>query len=765
MRLRTVLIAAGGLALVLIVAAIVVVRSLDLDRYKGLIAERVKAATGRELTIAGGLGVELGFSPAILVDEVALANAPWGSRPDMLRVRRLELEVALFPLIFRDVRVKRLVLVQPDILLETDARGVGNWSLGGAAPLPTSPGATPGETTAGLAGLAVERVRIEKGRFTYRDGRTKRLTRLTLDRLDLRARDATSPLTVDLAAAFNGKTFALTGTLGPLSELRAPSRPYPVKLSVKAGGTTVEVEGRIARPLEANGIDLQVRARGQELAEVARFADQRLPALGPFAVAARVTGTAQALSVSGIDASIGKAGQVLVKATGAVRDALNARGISLAVAVETRDPRSAAKQLAVDLPPLPPLSAAARLRDVQGAYAFDALEASLGRSTLTGSGAIAMGGPRPKVKARLASGLLDLSELFPREATAGAAPKGPQARRDTRVFPADPLPLGGLTGVDADLDLKVDRLVLPNRLPVEALAARLLLSGGRLELKPLSARIGGGAATGQVGLDVSSGPTARLAARLEAKGIDLSRVLRHLGHPDLVTGVEADIALDIRGSGDSVRDLMAGLSGEALLVLGEGRIQSGFVDWLGADLLTQVVEKLNPFGRKDPSTELKCGVISFAAKDGVARSDKGIAFETSRMTLVSSGTVDLKTEAIDFSLRPEARQVAGIGAGELVKLLRVRGSLMEPKVGIDELETAKTAASIGAAVATGGLSFLAETLARRVMADPRPCETAKAKAPASRKSGLAPSTAAARTQPPPKEAGGIQRFFEGLFGR
>jgi hypothetical protein len=764
MRLRTVLIAAGGLALVLIVFAIVLVRSLDLNRYKGLIADRVRAATGRELKIGGNLGIEIGFSPAVVAEDVSFANASWGSRPDMLRVRRLEVQVALVPLIFRDIRIQRLVLVQPDILLETDARGMGNWSLGGAPPA----AAKPGEAKGGLVGLAAERVRIEKGTLTYRDGRTRQATRLTLDRLDLRARDATSPLTIDLAAAYNGKALALAGTVGPLSELRAPSRPYPVKLSLKAGGATVEAAGTIARPLEASGIDLRVTARGQEVAEVARLAGRTVPAMGPFVVTAQVAGSSRAVSLSGIDAGVGKAGQVLVKATGAVRDALNARGITLAVAVEAKDPRSAAKLFRVDLPPLPPLSAAARIRDVPGAYAFDGLEASIGRSTLTGGGAIAMGGPRPKVKAQLASGLLDLSELFPREATAeagAAAPKGPQASRDRRVFPADPLPLGGLAGVDAELDLKVDRLVLPNKLPVEALAARVLLAGGRLELQPLSARIGGGAAAGRIGLDASSGPTARLAVKMDAKAIDLSQVLRHMGHPDLVTGVKADIALDIRGSGDSVRDLMAGLSGEALLFLGEGRIQSSFIDWLGADLLTQVVERLNPFGRKDPYTELKCGVMRFTARDGVASSDKGIAFETSKMTLVSSGTVNLKTEAIDFSLRPEARQVAGIGAGELVKLLRVRGTLGEPKIGMDELEVGRTALSIGAAVATSGLSLLAETLAKRAMADPRPCETAKGKGPASQKSGVAPSAAPPRAQAPPKEEGGIEQFFKGLLGK
>jgi hypothetical protein len=132
--------------------------------------------------------------------------------------------------------------------------------------------------------------------------------------------------------------------------------------------------------------------------------------------------------------------------------------------------------------------------------------------------------------------------------------------------------------------------------------------------------------------------------------------------------------------------------------------------------------------------------------------------------VVSSGTANLKTEAIDFSLRPEARQVAGIGAGELVKLLRVRGTLGDPKIGIDELAAARSAASIGAAVATGGLSLLAETLAKKATADPRPCETAKGKAAPAR-SAPAPSTAAPGGQPPSQPASPMDQIFRGLFGR
>ncbi len=766
MRLKAILIVAAGVLLVAIVAIVVALRSIDFNKYKGLIAEKVKAATGRELRLGGNLDLRIGFSPAVVVEDVSFANAPWGSRPEMVKVRRFEVEVALLPLIFRDVQVKRLILVQPDILLETDGKGIGNWSMGGAAP---PPAAKPGDTKAGLTAILVEKVRIEKGTLTYRDGRTKQTTSLVLDRLDLQAKGVTSPLAIEFAGAYGGKSFTLAGTVGPLGELLAPSRPYPVKLTLKAGGATVEVDGAIAKPMEAAGLDIQVAAKGNELAEAAGLAGKHVPALGPFAVTGKVTGSRQALSVSGIDASVGRAEQVLVKVTGAVKDALNARGINVVVAVESKDPRSAARAFGVDLPSVSSLSAAVRVRDAQGAYAFDDLKAAIGKSNLAGSGVVSMGGPRPKVKAQLASTLLDLFELMPKGgATAkGTSPskKAPDASKDKRVLPAVPLPLNGLKAADADLDLKVDRLVLPNKVSVEALAARLVLSGRRLAVQPLSSRIGGGTIAGRLDLDASTGKTATLAAKVDAKGMDLGQVLRQMGNPDLVTGAKTDLGLNLRGSGGSVRDLLAGSNGDLLLVLGEGRIHSKFVEWLGADLLTEVVEKVNPFRKTDPYTDLKCGVIRFAARDGIASTDKGIAFETGRMTLVSSGTVNLKNEAIDFSLRPDARQAGGIGAGELVKLLRVRGTLAEPKFGIDELETAKSAASIGAAVMTGGLSFLAEGLAKRATSDSRPCETALGRTAAPGRTGSPPSATAPGGQQPSKPTSPVDQIIRGLFGK
>jgi len=370
------------------------------------------------------------------------------------------------------------------------------------------------------------------------------------------------------------------------------------------------------------------------------------------------------------------------------------------------------------------------------------------------------------VRAQLASPLLDLSELFPADGRAHAKPAAVQTpagpSKDRRMFTADPLPLESLKAADADLDVKIDRLVLPNKMPIEALVARLVLAAGRLDIQSFSARVGSGAIGGRLALDASSGKIATLAAKIDAKGVDLGQVMQQTGNPDLVSGAKTDLAIDVRGGGGSVREVMAGLNGDLMLVLGEGKINNKFVDFLGADLLKQVVEKVNPFRKTDPQTDLKCGVIKFAVKDGMATTDRGIAFETSKMTVVSSGTANLKTETIDFSLRPNPRDSAGIGAGELVKLMRVRGTLAEPTVGIDEAQAAKTALSVGAGLAGGKLSALAQSLTGGSPADPTPCATALGKAPAPARGGAAPPTAAPE---PPKKGGGLDQVIKGLFGK
>ncbi|HEM47146.1 MAG TPA: AsmA family protein, partial [Alphaproteobacteria bacterium] len=91
----------------LVVGAVAVLMSTDFNQYKPRIAEEVKAATGRDLAIAGDLALKVSLSPAVTVEGVTLSNADWGSRPEMVSVERFEAEVALIPAIFGTIEVKR----------------------------------------------------------------------------------------------------------------------------------------------------------------------------------------------------------------------------------------------------------------------------------------------------------------------------------------------------------------------------------------------------------------------------------------------------------------------------------------------------------------------------------------------------------------------------------------------------------------------------------------------------------------------------------
>ena len=129
MKIRTIIGIAAVVVLGLVAAAVIYLMSIDVNQYRGLIAEKATSITGRKLTLAGPISLAVGLSPAVVINDARLANARWGTRPDMIKLKRIEVEVKLIPLIFGDIRVKRLILIEPDIWLETDKKGRGNWEL------------------------------------------------------------------------------------------------------------------------------------------------------------------------------------------------------------------------------------------------------------------------------------------------------------------------------------------------------------------------------------------------------------------------------------------------------------------------------------------------------------------------------------------------------------------------------------------------------------------------------------------------------------
>jgi uncharacterized protein involved in outer membrane biogenesis len=81
---------AAVLIIILIVAGYVILSSYDFNKLKPQIARAARDATGRELTLGGDIDLDIGFAPALVVEDVSFQNAPWGSRPEMAKIGRFE---------------------------------------------------------------------------------------------------------------------------------------------------------------------------------------------------------------------------------------------------------------------------------------------------------------------------------------------------------------------------------------------------------------------------------------------------------------------------------------------------------------------------------------------------------------------------------------------------------------------------------------------------------------------------------------------------
>ena len=136
---RQVVLALAALAVLLVAGATTAAALLfDGEALKPRAIEAVRRAAGRELTIAGPVRLGWSLTPTVTAERVSLANPPGMSRPAMATLDRLDVQVALWPLLRRRVEVRGLTLIGPDVLLERDAAGQPNWHEPSTKELPRS---------------------------------------------------------------------------------------------------------------------------------------------------------------------------------------------------------------------------------------------------------------------------------------------------------------------------------------------------------------------------------------------------------------------------------------------------------------------------------------------------------------------------------------------------------------------------------------------------------------------------------------------------
>ncbi|HEU4617278.1 MAG TPA: AsmA family protein [Gammaproteobacteria bacterium] len=151
----------GGIVLLSIVAAAVLVATFDPNRYKDYVTRWAEQRTGRELTIGSDLHLKLFPWLAVETGDIEIGNAQGFGEGPFATIERASAEVKLWPLLAKRVEVGKIDIQGLQLNLAVDASGRGNWedlAARGPEPAPDAGGAQAGSSwldTLDVAGVEV----------------------------------------------------------------------------------------------------------------------------------------------------------------------------------------------------------------------------------------------------------------------------------------------------------------------------------------------------------------------------------------------------------------------------------------------------------------------------------------------------------------------------------------------------------------------------------------------------------------------------------
>lgn len=492
----------------------------------GLIQKYGSTFLGREVRIAGAFHVDWGDPIRITVEDVHMANAAWGSRPEMFSARRLELEVRPWPLLHFKYVVPRFALDQPKLLLEKSKDGEGNWNFFAAKR------ATPQKRTQ-FPDLHL--FEVKGGDFVWHNGATDATTEMTFNRLKLEAPDRQSPVSIAADGEFQHQPYKLAAQVGNLAQLQDATHPYPVKLDAELARTKIAIEGTIKEPMDAEGMDLAVSIEGRNLQEFLAAFTVPLAPTPPYRLAGKVTHQGDKWGVDSLDGRIGASrigGGVEVDVGGTV-PYINAKLTS--------------KYL--------------DLADFKGFY----------------------GGKPEDPKAR------KQAEEKKQSAGRDEKANDKKAKTDERVIPDTALPVDKLPGINVDLALDAVDVKPIEGLPFERVMLVLSIKDGNLALKPLRFGVAAGEVALNLAVAGKARPP-EVDVDLDLRHIDIRKLFSGIDVPQQVKQLAGILGgyVKLKSRGANEREILGHADGQVGFFMEGGQFSHLIIELLHLNVLESI---------------------------------------------------------------------------------------------------------------------------------------------------------------------------------
>ncbi|MBW2669275.1 MAG: AsmA family protein [Deltaproteobacteria bacterium] len=311
--IKWVLIIGGGLMVVVVAALVLIPRFIDVKRYKPQIEAKVSKATGRTFTLGDDLRLSLFPWAGVTFSDLHLGSLPGFEEKDFVVVKSFDVRVKLFPLLFKDIQVKRFILNGARVVLETRKDGRVNWEFkaksepGVSKKVPLEVKKSSEDMTGTglvLKGLTVGEFAVTDGSVVWLDHGKK--TRKEISDVSLRLQDVSMdrPVRLTFSARLDNQLFSIQGSVGPTGKALGKGT-IPLDL-------TANILGQMDVGLKGNVVDPAVRPKFDVDVQISPFSPRKLlGAMGKvFPVA---TSDPKALNLMALKAGIkGDAGMISV---------------------------------------------------------------------------------------------------------------------------------------------------------------------------------------------------------------------------------------------------------------------------------------------------------------------------------------------------------------------------------------------------------------------------------------------------------------------
>lgn len=729
--------AAVVVVLVLVLAAVLLL--VDPNRFKPQLIDAARAQTGRELRIDGELGWSLFPVLGLRLGHSELANAEGFGPAPMLAVDKVEVGVALLPLLRRELQVSKLRLERPRIALARNAAGRSNWDdilelreqRAKSAPAPAAEQADDEEAgyTVAVAGLE-----LVDAALAWRDAKSDQ--QIDLQALNLRtgAIEPGEPVDVELDLQLNNAKPELRSTWKLRTRLTTDAtfdalRWEKLALELTAAGQAIPAEqltlkfsgdGALQRQAQTlalqdsrlefalTGLPGQRRAEGQlDFALQGDLAQQRFssPQLALDAsVAGAALGKKAALQLrTPLALDLKQQTLTLAQVAGQLLDAaftaqIEGRRIvdkpefSGTVKLAEFDPRALASALAVELPHtrdsavFKHAALATRLQANTERVQFSELQLRVDDSAL--SGALSLGlGDIARVDFDLALDRIDADRYLPPEDDKPAPPP-PAAAKSAPAQPAATAAaddsFAWLDGVALDGKLKVGQLRI-QKLDLQNIALGVASERRVLRIDPLQASLYGGSHSGSLRLDAGGKrPQTELRSKLEH--VNVGALLDALLEKNRLEGI-GQVELQLA---------MSGLDGESMLNSARGggnlRIRDGAVR--GINVAQEIrnaiaLVKRQPRQQAAQQTDFTELTMQFSLDRGTL-GWSALNASSPLLRLSGAGHYRLADRNLDTQLEAAVvKSLKGQGGEPLSEIaglvvpVHIRGTPDQPKVSID----------------------------------------------------------------------------------